>query len=115
MNLILIFNFRYKISQRVDARQSPPLPTGLPPYCLMLRRVADPGLSSDAPTSTGVRVLAADLPHAHRGSQAPVPFDAIGELVPQAAEVPHCDASMFAPGGTHHRFNLQWNYQTEGN
>ena len=77
----------------------------------MLRRVDDPGLSSDAPISTGVRVLAANLPHVHRGSLAPVPFDAIGEFVPPAAEMP----SMFAPGGTHHRFNLHWEYQTEGN
>ena len=77
----------------------------------MLRRVDDPGLSSDAPTSTGVCVLAANLPHVHRGSLAPVPFDAIGEFAPPAAEMP----SMFAPGGTHHRFNLHWDYQTEGN
>ena len=78
----------------------------------MLRRVVDAlGLSTDAPSSVGVRVTAAELPHVHRGSRVLVPFDAIGEFVPLTADMP----SMFAPGGTHHRFNLHWEYQNDGN
>ena len=78
----------------------------------MLQRVVDAlGLSTDAPSSVGVRVTAAELPHVHRGSRALVPVDAGGEFVPLTANMP----STFAPGGTHHRFNLHWEYQSDGN
>ena len=85
---------------------------GLPPYCLMLRRVEDAQLlSTDSPSFTGVRVTAAELPHVHRGSRVLVPFDAVGEFFHLTAGLP----STTIPGGTHHRFNLHWEYQDEGN
>ena len=106
------FVLRYRLSQRVGVHRPAPKLTGLPPYCLMLQRVVDAlGLSTDAPSSIGVRVTAAELPRVHLGSRELVPFDAIGEFVPLTAGVP----STFASGGTHHRFTLHWEYQDDGN
>ena len=108
--LFLFLLFRYRFSQVADTTQSSPCPTGLPPYCLALRRMVDPGSSSDAHLSTGVHVVAADLPHAHRGSQTPVPVRLTGEFMHHTAGV----LPQNVPGDHHHRFNLQWGYQTEG-
>ena len=107
-----VFYFRYRVSQRVGAQLPTPMLPGLPPYCLMLRRVEDAQiLSTDSPSITGVRVTAAELPHVHRGSRVLMPFDAVGEFSHLTAGLP----PTTIPGGTHHRFNLHWEYQDEGN
>ena len=108
---LFIFS-RYRVSQRVGAQLPTPVLPGLPPYCLLLRRVEGaPFLSTDPPSTTGVRVTAAELPHVHRGSRELMPFNAAGEFLHLTAGLP----STTIPGGTHHRFNLYWECPDEGN
>ena len=104
--------FRYRVSQRIGAELPAPMLPGLPPYCLMLRRIEDAQmLSTGPPSSTGVRVTASELPHVHRGSRDLLPFSAVGEFVHLAVGLP----PTTAPHGTHHRFNLHWECKDEGN
>ena len=109
--LYSVLCFRYRVAQHVGAQLPTPMLPGLPPYCLMLRRVEDAQLlSTGSPSVTGVRVTASDLPHVHRGSRVLLPFDAMGEFSRPAAGLPPTSI----PGGTHHRFTLHWECKDQG-